>query len=357
MKSSLSKTTRVRKNETDAIESFVYGDPSGSGGRNGPAAAIEGEMKARETRVLERGLQEGEARARSEFEQALRKERDALSAAIRHFAAEHDTYFRKVEAEVVQLALAITRKILFRESQIDPLLLTGVTRVALEKVANGTKVKLRVHPMQVPLWQDHFSRNPGMPMAPEIVGDASLELSQCVLETSMGVTDLSPEKQLKEIEQGFFDLLTYRPRTSDVAVSPPPHLSVPQSVIAGQQKEEISAAIPAASSSQAMEDLPAPAELPSQGKQETEEPPASTPAASPPRETEEAPVPAQIAPPQQEQAQPPEPAPEKVSRQEEEALPASAQSALPQQKKQAPAASRSPSTGEPKSNGKGRKRK
>jgi len=46
---------------------------------------------------------------------------------------------------------------------------------------------------------------------PELSGDAALEQNQCQLETELGVTDISLDTQLKEIEQGLFDLLAQRP--------------------------------------------------------------------------------------------------------------------------------------------------
>ena len=64
------------------------------------------------------------------------------------------TYFQRVEAEAVALAVAIARKILHREAQVDPLLLAGVVRVGLDNVAAGTRVRLRVHPQQVQAWKE-----------------------------------------------------------------------------------------------------------------------------------------------------------------------------------------------------------
>jgi flagellar assembly protein FliH len=116
-----------------------------------------------------------------------------------------------VEAEVVALALAIVRKILRRESQVDPLLLSGLVRVALEKLALTQNVRLRVHPSQIAIWQEYFAQHDDMPVKPELSGDAALEHDQCALETELGTTDLSLETQLKEIEQGLFDLLAQRP--------------------------------------------------------------------------------------------------------------------------------------------------
>ena len=48
----------------------------------------------------------------------------------------------------MQLALSIARKILHREAQLDPLLLAGIVRVALEKIDGATEVVLRVHPQK-----------------------------------------------------------------------------------------------------------------------------------------------------------------------------------------------------------------
>ena len=47
--------------------------------------------------------------------------------------------------------------------------------------------------------------------APELVGDPDLEPSRCILETELGATEIGLETQLKEIEQGFLDLLAQRP--------------------------------------------------------------------------------------------------------------------------------------------------
>jgi flagellar assembly protein FliH len=177
-----------------------------------PASTGEEEMRAREVRARKEGREEGEAQARAEYEKKLAAEHEALAQAVRGFVQERETYFGHVEAEVVGLALAIARKILHREAQVDPLLLAGVVRVGLEKVAVGTRVRLRVPPDQIPAWQEFFAQQPGLQSVPELMGDAALGPGHCRLETELGSTDLTLETQLKEIEQGFFDLLAQRPQ-------------------------------------------------------------------------------------------------------------------------------------------------
>ena len=57
---------------------------------------------------------------------------------------ERDRYLHAVEHEVVELALAVAARILRREAQMDPLLLTGAVRVALGQLSGSTEVRLRV---------------------------------------------------------------------------------------------------------------------------------------------------------------------------------------------------------------------
>ena len=175
----------------------------------------EGNAKAkaenREKDAHARGVQEGEARVRASYEARLADNRQAIQKAVETFRGEREEYFSRVEPEVVQLALAIARKILHREAQIDPLLLTGLVHVALEKLDAGTRVRLRVHPADTHFWNEFFARASGA-QSPELLGDGDLQPGECVLETEVGSTQISLDTQLKEIEQGFFDLLEQRPR-------------------------------------------------------------------------------------------------------------------------------------------------
>jgi len=171
----------------------------------------EDEVQVREEQARALGIREGEAQARAKFERELAAERQAIANALADFGREREGYFCRVEAEVVKLAIGIARKILHREVQVDPLLLAGVVRVALEKIAAGTSVRLRVHPDHVYAWHDFFANQQEHRLIPELLGDATLGVGHCVLETGLGTTELTLEAQLAEIERGFFDLLAQRP--------------------------------------------------------------------------------------------------------------------------------------------------
>ena len=157
------------------------------------------------------GCREGEARAKAAFELQVQQVRREVAGALETFAHERHDYFLKVEHEVVGLALNIARKIVHRELQIDPLLLAGMVRVALEQTAQATRVTVRVHPHQVSDFRMFFAREvPENP--PEIMEDPALAPDRCVLHTELGSTEIGPEVQLKEIEKGLLDLQAARPQ-------------------------------------------------------------------------------------------------------------------------------------------------
>jgi flagellar assembly protein FliH len=145
----------------------------------------------------------------AELEERIAKERLRLQKVEQEFLQERTRYFAGVEGEVVRLALAIAARVLHREAKLDPLLLTGVVRVALEKVAKDSTVVLRVPAGEVEMWQGVFAGN--QESALKLVGDERLVAGGCVLETNVGRVELGVSAQLEEIERGFFDLMQQRP--------------------------------------------------------------------------------------------------------------------------------------------------
>jgi flagellar assembly protein FliH len=159
---------------------------------------------------MEAARRESRAEAREEWreelEERVAEERVRVDRVCEEFVRERRQYFSHVEAEVVRLALAIAARVLHREAELDPLLLTGVVRVALEKVAEDSATVLRVPTAEVEIWREVTSSD-----STNVVGDERMKAGECVLETSVGKVELGVSAQLEEIEKGFFDLLRQRP--------------------------------------------------------------------------------------------------------------------------------------------------
>jgi flagellar assembly protein FliH len=166
----------------------------------------------REVQLRELGRQQGLLECRIKFEEQLGAERSMLARALTDFASERTAYYSKLEKEAVRLALSIARRVLHREVQVDPLLLMGIVRVALERIEGATGVALLVAPQEAGEWRKYLAAWMGPGDLPEIVEDPGMSPKQCALRTSMGTADLSLEAQLKEIELGLMDLLAARPK-------------------------------------------------------------------------------------------------------------------------------------------------
>lgn len=153
---------------------------------------------------------EMEQKLRVEYERKLLAARAPIATAVAKFEEERDKYFGQVEAEVVQLSLAIAAKILHREAQVDPMLVASLVRLAMENMREGSNVTIRVGPSKGESWKRYFTSVSGA-IRVEVVEEAALSDHDCILETELGSANFSLEKQLKEVEQGFFDLLAVRP--------------------------------------------------------------------------------------------------------------------------------------------------
>lgn len=156
------------------------------------------------------------AHARQEAEREIRHVRTEVACAIEQFAQQREEYFRQVEGEVVSLALAIARRLLRRESQIDPRLLAGLVNYELDQLDAATSVRLLVSPETLGYWNEAA---PTMPRPVEVAPDKALAAGAVRIETVLGSTTVSFERELKEIERGFFDLLSHRPAAKESATA------------------------------------------------------------------------------------------------------------------------------------------
>jgi flagellar assembly protein FliH len=168
------------------------------------------EMAERVTRERAEATHQAEQRLRQEYEAKLQAEREPIAAALAAFEAQRGEYFARVEAEVVRLSLAIAAKILHREAQVDPMLLAALVRITIEKMHEGSSVTVRVGAGRSKRWKEYFAGQPSVAHV-EVTEDAELSDHDCVLETELGSANFGLDTQLKEVEQGFFDLLALRP--------------------------------------------------------------------------------------------------------------------------------------------------
>jgi flagellar assembly protein FliH len=113
---------------------------------------------------------------------------------------------QEAEQELVKLALAVARRILYRELSTDPSSIEGIVHAALQKLQQREVSRVRVNPAATAAVRAALDRN-GSRSGMEIVADAGLATGAILFETSVGELDASIETQLQEIQRGFADRL------------------------------------------------------------------------------------------------------------------------------------------------------
>lgn len=184
------------------------GDAAGDvrGSAEDPLAALERECERREQAARAAALAEGEAAGRARAAAELQPVLQRLARAIEEIGHLRARLRREAEADMLQLSLAIARRVLRREMAVDPDAMHGLVLGALEKLQARDICRVRVHPShaaQLSAWL--------LPLAGagpiDIVADASREPGDVIFETARGNLDASVDSQLQEIERGLADRL------------------------------------------------------------------------------------------------------------------------------------------------------
>jgi len=186
------------------------GRASGTSKRRAVVELTEEELASKIQREVGEATRQLEQRLRQEYEAKLTAARAPIAAALTAFEVQRTEYYARVEAEIVQLALAIAAKILHREAQVDPMLVAALVRITIEKMREGSSVTVRVGTGRARQWKEYFAGQSGVAKI-EVVEDPELTDHDCLLETELGVANFGLDTQLKEVERGFFDLLALKP--------------------------------------------------------------------------------------------------------------------------------------------------
>lgn len=136
------------------------------------------------------GLEAGGKRA----EAMLRR----LAQTLEELSSLRDNMVRQTERELVQLSIAIARRILHREVSVDPELTAALAHIALERLGGPTPATVRLHP------DDYTIVTSGQVPAlsarqVEIRSDPGVARGGCLVESEFGFIDASVDAQVDEI--------------------------------------------------------------------------------------------------------------------------------------------------------------
>ncbi|MEO8597985.1 MAG: FliH/SctL family protein [Candidatus Solibacter sp.] len=168
------------------------------------AMQAQAEQRVREAHAV--GKREGEAQGKQRAAVEIQPALDRLARAVDEIGGLRARLRAEAEADLVQLSLAIARRILRRELAMDPDALHGLILGALEKLAGQEISRVRVHPSHAAALTECLRQRSGGAKV-EILADSSRAIGEVVFETQRGNLDASVESQLQEIERGLADRL------------------------------------------------------------------------------------------------------------------------------------------------------
>jgi flagellar assembly protein FliH len=173
------------------------------------SANLQRDVDARVKAAFEQGQAAGEAaagpRAQQQAAQKLEPVIARLSQMIQELAGMRKRFRSEAEGDTVKLAIAIARRVLYRELATDPEAILGLVMSAFQKLNAREAHRLRVSPGDAAMLVEYRSRME-LPAAVEILGDASLGPGSVVFETARGELDATVNTQLAEIERGLADI-------------------------------------------------------------------------------------------------------------------------------------------------------
>jgi flagellar assembly protein FliH len=140
------------------------------------------------------GLEAGGKRA----EAMLRR----VAQTIEELGGLRQTLIHETEREMVQLALALARRVVHREVTLDHELAAALAHVALERLGTNTPATIRLNPEDYTIVAQDSSRWGGQ--AVTVVPDPAISRGGCLVESAFGSVDATIERQFDELSRALF---------------------------------------------------------------------------------------------------------------------------------------------------------
>jgi flagellar assembly protein FliH len=104
----------------------------------------------------------------------------------------------KTERQVVQLSIAMAKRIVHREISLDPELLSAMARVALDRLGDAATATIRLHPDDYAATAGASSDRTDSSVV-RVVADAAVRRGGCLVQSEFGLIDVSADAQIQEL--------------------------------------------------------------------------------------------------------------------------------------------------------------
>jgi flagellar biosynthesis/type III secretory pathway protein FliH len=163
--------------------------------------------------VREKALQAGYAEAKEEAAKEMQKMvnsqitlHNALEKCLQELASLKDSILDQAEGDIVQLAIAIAKKLVCRELKQHPDTIAAVVREAIKAARSGDEIKIRMHPDDCSTLEQYMGE---LKQSLEDIGrdNVSIRIEEapeltpggCVVETDINLIDMSLEERMESL--------------------------------------------------------------------------------------------------------------------------------------------------------------
>jgi len=169
-----------------------------------PAPAVD--LAQVEKTAYESGFHQGEKAGMEIAERKMDVVMRRYSDSILEVNKLRSSLYAQIEREVVKLAIAVAKKIVHREIQVDRDIIQTLVRVALGHVSEKSSVTVHLNPMDYNYLLEQraeLSQSEGRDIS--LLSDKSIERGGCLIQTDCGDIDARVQEEFREVEQAFFE--------------------------------------------------------------------------------------------------------------------------------------------------------
>jgi flagellar assembly protein FliH len=206
-KRSFSKIVKSGKDDTNIVRPFLVEDIEGPlpyadkidslGYGGGRASKIERE-------AYEKGFRSGEEAGMEMGRKKMELQIQKFSEILEELTILREKIFLSVEENILELALAVARKVIHHEVRSEREVAINVVKAALKAAILSEKVTIKLNPLDLDTAVEHkadlMDHIDGSPKV-KLEKDEGVGQGGCVIETAYGNIDARLEEQMAEVEK------------------------------------------------------------------------------------------------------------------------------------------------------------
>ncbi len=166
-------------------------------------------IKTNKEKAYKQGIELGKEEGLKQIVEKFNSLTNTLHDSVEEFDQEINERMAVIREDIVKLSIAISRKIIGQELQLDSELIKNIIQDTIRLLDGEEEISIRVSPGDIELLGDYkeqlIALNNGLEKI-KIISDESIKEGGCIIETDFGGFDASIDSQLKEIESRLLEV-------------------------------------------------------------------------------------------------------------------------------------------------------